>query len=96
LSHTQSFLVEGYYQNGNFETDYYGSNDAIYINYQDGISNCGGFYLDTFYNNQLNITHLDTINRIISGTFDLKGKEDNPSCQDSIVLLSNGRFDIKY
>ncbi|MFK8046126.1 MAG: hypothetical protein AB8B72_11570 [Crocinitomicaceae bacterium] len=42
----------------------------------------------------LDITYLDTIKRIISGTFefDLIGKK----CDDEILSITDGRFDLRY
>ena len=43
----------------------------------------------------VNVTYLDTIKRIISGTFvfDLIGKDE---CNSEILKITDGRFDLTY
>lgn len=56
--------------------------------YHDTIENCGTL------EGRLEIIHLDTINKIISGTFELQLiKSDQP--YDQCLEITSGRFDLK-
>ncbi|WP_027419417.1 hypothetical protein [Crocinitomix catalasitica] len=55
---------------------------------------CRGYYHDSLHKSELNITFYDTINRIISGTFELD--ITNFDCEDSIMHITDGRFDVRY
>lgn len=49
------------------------------------------FTLDTFYYYSIEITHLDTIKKIVAGRFAFTGT----SLKDT-VIVTDGRFDVKY
>jgi hypothetical protein len=66
-----------------------------YIIGGDAISN--SFVMDTTFQNQLIITALDTANKQISGTFQVKLMGDNRhSSQNETMLYENGVFNINY
>ena len=44
----------------------------------------------------IEITKLDKIKRIISGTFEADLAYYDPNISDSIIHIRNGRFDVKY
>ncbi len=49
--------------------------------------------------NQLNITKLDTVNNILSGTFKFKlyrGANDKITNRADSLVITDGRFDIRY
>ena len=54
--------------------------------------NCFYFTSSTL-NGLLKITHLDTENFIVSGTFEFQAKSD--SCEE-VINITNGRFDLQY
>jgi len=51
------------------------------------------FYTDTINNGQINISRLDTINSIISGTFWFDARNKTTG---EVVHVTEGRFDNKY
>ncbi|MCB9222726.1 MAG: hypothetical protein H6582_01010 [Crocinitomicaceae bacterium] len=57
-------------------------------------SNCSEYDHDTTKKGTLNIVQLDTVNKIISGTFSMD--LFNSTCTDSIIHITDGRFDAKY
>jgi hypothetical protein len=56
-----------------------------------GIINCNYNYEDTYEGN-ITLTNIDTVNFIVSGTFEFSTLTDN--CED--VSITNGRFDLQY
>lgn len=48
---------------------------------------------DLFFPNRIHVTHLDTLKKIVSGTFELKVVI--PQTEQGLRLM-NGRFDVKY
>ena len=54
-------------------------------------NNCGEYYLDTLSPRIMNITRLDSINKIASGNFEFTAI--NNECQDTIQI-TEGRFDV--
>lgn len=69
--------------------------DALYARFRDN----EGEYFSTKYHllsdNCINITHFDTLNNIISGTFNLVLYRDSVNLNDKIEI-TDGRFDLKY
>ena len=55
--------------------------------------NCVRIELDTNLHNEIYITHLNTADNIISGTFNLTYREDE--C-DKTIEITEGRFDVTY
>jgi hypothetical protein len=51
------------------------------------------YYTDSTYEGWLNISRLDSVNSIISGTFSFMGKDVNTG---EVVNVTEGRFDNKY
>jgi len=63
---------------------------ALTYNYTLPLS-CGAFNIDTTYeNNHFEITHLDWVNHIISGIFEMRVIKEN--CDT--LTISAGRFDL--
>ena len=65
------------------------------IDYHNGLSEgeCRWIDIDTSLQNSIIITHLDSENQTISGTFEYTCREDE--C-DETVVISEGRFDVQY
>ena len=66
-------------------------------NYQGYVHSAGT--VCTYYHNSnnkgnVNITFLDTEKNIIAGTFSMT--LINPDCTDSVMVISDGRFDFGY
>lgn len=70
-------------QNPVVRTSYLSSNDNWYLSYCQQERNC------------INITRIDTINNVISGTFEFTVYRDTTNQSDKITI-SEGRFDLKY
>ena len=65
--------------------------DATFTDYN--LSNCINYEMDTMQLHKIEIIHLDTINKILSGKFNLS--VFNADCQDSLHI-TDGRFDVIY
>ena len=63
------------------------------INYSDYASLCE-YFTDSVFPAHVHLTRLDTVNRIVSGTFYMKLKPQAATCDT--VNITNGRFDIKF
>ncbi|WP_051568448.1 hypothetical protein [Crocinitomix catalasitica] len=72
---------------------YDGSKINSFLDYNKN-RNCTAYNHDSLYKSELNITFYDTINHIISGTFELD--VTNFNCEDSIMHITDGRFDVRY
>lgn len=57
-------------------------------------NNCSGYYHDSLNPGSINITYFNTSLYIISGTFQMTLK--NRECEDSLMKITDGRFDLKY
>ena len=55
--------------------------------------NCIRIEIDTSLHNEIHITHLDSVDKTISGTFNLTYREDE--C-DKAIEITEGRFDVTY
>ena len=55
---------------------------------------CYVYYGESLNPGTIHITHLDTSLSIISGTFSVTLK--NPECMDSVMTITDGRFDFNY
>ena len=60
--------------------------------YYNEAQNCF-YYTSSNHNGLLKITHLDTENFVVSGTFEFQAKSD--SCEE-VINITNGRFDLQY
>jgi len=67
---------------------------SVHSNYSDDrISGCIHYDLDTLKSRTIEIIHLDTINRTVSGKFHFTAFHSD--CQDT-VTITDGRFDVYY
>lgn len=64
------------------------------IGYQDFSGNSGTYYHNPNSPGSLQITYLSTNEKIVSGKFEMN--LINPTIQDSIMEITDGRFDFKY
>ena len=72
--------------------------------YEDGTSGYSGFYnerCDYYYQDipdlgKLNITHLDEEQNIIAGTFYMNLINENCEAGDTLMKITEGRFDFRY
>ena len=84
------------YNTGVYKFSFKSISDKSIIAFYDANKNrpCTAYYHDSLHKSELNITFYDTINRIISGTFELD--VTNYNCEDSIMHITDGRFDVRY
>ena len=86
--HETVFLSgKGIGETGDFEYKH-----AHYLNFDGDFCSDFTFDIDTTLGDKLKILHLDTENRIISGTFEFTGI--NEDCDP--VVITDGRFDVQY
>ena len=92
------FTLQGIYSTGTYRFSsnkgYDGDGPRILCFYNKANWSCKGYYHDSLNTSELNITFYDTINHIISGTFVLD--VINRDCEDSIMHITDGRFDVRY
>lgn len=55
---------------------------------------CADYYYDTSNLGTINVIHLDTLNHIFSGTFQMVLL--NNSCSPNQIHITHGRFDVQY
>ncbi|MEZ4827247.1 MAG: DUF6252 family protein [Bacteroidia bacterium] len=77
------------YGEGIYELTNYGNLSAVIVYFED----CSEYWSTSEIPGQLNILKLDTINRIISGTFYFRAV--NKKCLDTLNI-TNGRFDVSF
>jgi len=66
-----------------------------YANYAYSITSaCFGYDHDQSNPGSVYISHLDSINRIISGTFEMDLVNDD--CEPNLLKITDGRFDVTY
>ena len=54
---------------------------------------CSNYYSDSIPSNNLKVTALDTLKKIVKGVFEFEAT--SPSCRQ-IVKVTNGNFEVKY
>jgi hypothetical protein len=84
------YLSEG---PGSYGFDIVGDTQSSYINYDSNVS-CSIYYHNPDNPGSVIVTHLDTFNRIASGTFEMD--LINNSCDKTLMLVRDGRFDVNY
>lgn len=78
----------------NINTNYLLANFPIHsakFRKREGAINCNYNYEDT-YQGKIILTNIDTVNYIVSGTFEFSTFNEN--CQD--IKITDGRFDLQY
>ncbi|KAA3633137.1 MAG: hypothetical protein DWQ02_13655 [Bacteroidetes bacterium] len=85
----QSISLSG---NDIWDTGEFNYNHAKYLDFDISFCSDYRFDLDTTLGDKLKIIHLDTENRIISGTFEFTAI--NEDCDP--VVITDGRFDVQY
>jgi hypothetical protein len=88
-----SFSLRPIYAKGEIIFDELVTKDIYYVTDKINSSNSEYYLIDTFYNNYINITTLDTTKNIISGLFDLRLVRE--ASMDTLYI-TEGRFDVKY
>ena len=81
--------------NQSYEMDVIGEIQIGYTNYKySPTSDCFDFFHNGSNPGSVLISHLDTINRIISGTFEMDLVNDK--CEPNLLKITEGRFDLTY
>jgi hypothetical protein len=82
---------------GKYLLGYYLSTNARgYISYAPPNSMAYTYLTNNTYTGELNVLYIDTIHRIVSGTFKAKLSFYDTTIVDTIYNLESGRFDVKY
>ena len=66
----------------------YGNN--FFYNFKNG---CSSYYPDSLPSNRVTILALDTLSKIVKGTFEFEAK--SPTCKQTVVI-TDGKFEVKY
>lgn len=77
------------YNEGNYTLSDYGNISGVIVFFKD----CSEYWSSAEVPGQLRISKLDTVNRIISGTFHFRAI--NSDCQDTLII-THGRFDVSF
>ncbi|MBA9079893.1 MULTISPECIES: DUF6252 family protein [Rufibacter] len=85
----QTFEVNSNLYPGNYPTKNYG-----YYQNRDNRMDTKNYVTNTNYKGSINVTRFDTINYIVSGTFEFTA--ENLDGSGETVKISDGRFDVKY
>ncbi|NOQ73901.1 MAG: hypothetical protein GQ574_17975 [Crocinitomix sp.] len=82
------------YSTDSYQMDVLSNEITGFRNYRGDMS-CGAYFHDENNKGTITITHLDTLNDIISGTFEMD-LLSHESCATEVLKITNGRFDMGY
>jgi hypothetical protein len=88
-SYNQTFRLKATFMDMGFYPLIY--SETIYDDYGESQQSCFDYKLDTLKSHQIEITHLDNLNRVLAGNFDFTVY--NQECQDTLTI-TQGHFNV--